>query len=210
MQNQTTNQSNGEQAILEAAAELFAEQGFAATSMSAIARLANTSKANIYHHFSSKNDLYLAIMKAAASRSSALLAALADAGGSFSQRLAEFSAGQLSNILTHQRSTQLIMREALSGGSERGREIAEIVVNESFAQLVSMIRQGQQVNEFRNDIDPALTAFIILAANHFFFQAAPVMQHVPEINFGQDADNYTHDVMDIVFNGVLAAGENCS
>jgi len=63
MQTQPDNKtifSSGEQAILEAAETLFAEKGFDAVSMSAIARLANTSKPNIYHHFKNKNELYLA------------------------------------------------------------------------------------------------------------------------------------------------------
>ena len=57
---------NGEQAILEAAEILFADKGFDAVSMSAIARLAETSKPNIYHHFKSKHGLYLAVMQTAA------------------------------------------------------------------------------------------------------------------------------------------------
>ena len=92
--------SNGEKAILEAAEILFAEKGFDAVSMSAIARLANTSKPNIYHHFKNKNELYLAVMKAAVHRSSVLLDTLEDAPGSFSQHLSDFAAGQLSNILS--------------------------------------------------------------------------------------------------------------
>ena len=68
----------GEQGILDAAEILFAEKGFDAVSMSAIAKLANTSKPNIYHHFKNKNELYLAIMKTAVQRSSVLLDALED------------------------------------------------------------------------------------------------------------------------------------
>ena len=78
-----TSASNGEQAILNAAEVLFAQKGFDAVSMSAIAKLANTSKPNIYHHFKNKNELYLAVMKAAVRRSSALLDTLEHAPGSF-------------------------------------------------------------------------------------------------------------------------------
>jgi len=204
----TKNYSNGEKAILEAAERLFAEKGFDAVSMSAIAKLASTSKPNIYHHFKNKNELYLAVMKAAVHRSSVLLDALEHAPGSFSQRLSGFSAGQLTNILAHNRSTQLILRETLSGGSQRGQEVAKHVVNEVFERLVEMIHQGQQGNEFRNDIDPALAAFIVVAANMFFFQAAPIMQHIPDINFDDDASIYSRGVMDILFNGIVQPGDD--
>jgi len=66
--NVKTTFSSGKQAILEAAESLFADRGFAAVSMSAIAKLAATSKPNIYHHFKSKHDLYLAIMKTASQK----------------------------------------------------------------------------------------------------------------------------------------------
>ncbi len=202
--------SSGEQAILEAAECLFADKGFDAVSMSAIARLANTSKPNIYHHFKNKNELYLAIMKTAVQRSSVLLDALEDTPGTYAQHLKSFSAGQLDNILAHQRSTQLILRETLYGGSERGQEIAGHVVSNVFSRLIAMVQQGQQEGEFRKDIDPALAAFMIVSANMFFFQVSPVMQHLPEPHFIDDADTYSNGVMDIMFNGLLLNGEEKS
>jgi len=200
--------SSGEKAILEAAETLFAEKGFDAVSMSAIAGLANTSKPNIYHHFKNKNELYLAVMKAAVQRSSVLLDSLEDAPGTFRQHLSDFSAGQLGNIMSHKRSTQLILRETLSGGTQNGQEIARHVVEEVFSRLVAMVQQGQHENEIRDDIDPALAAFMVVAANMFFFQANPIIQTIPEIHFTNDARAFSAGVMDILFNGILRQGED--
>jgi len=198
--------STGEQAILDAAESLFAEKGFDAVSMSAIARLAKTSKPNIYHHFKNKDDLYLAVMKTAVQRSSALLDSLEDAPGTHGQHLADFSAGQLQNILAHSRSTQLILREALSTNSQRGQEIAKHVVGGVFNRIVAMVRSGQQANEFREGPDPALAAFMIVAANMFFFQAGSVMQYLPEADFSADAGAFSKGVMDIMFHGLIKEG----
>ena len=200
--------SPGEQAILESAEILFAQKGFDAVSMSAIARLANTSKPNIYHHFKNKDDLYLAVMKTAVRRSSALLDTLEDSPGTFSQRLSGFSAGQLDNILGHKRSTQLILRETLSESSLHGQEITRLVMGEVFNRLVAMVQQGQQDNEFRKDIDPTLAAFMIVSANMFFFQASPTMQHLPGVDFVDDADTYSKGVMDVLINGMLQKGDD--
>lgn len=202
------NYSRGEQAILEAAEILFAKKGFDAVSMSAIAKLADTSKPNIYHHFKNKNELYLAVVKAAVKRSSVLLDVLEEAPGTFSQRLSDFSAGQLDNILSHHRSTLLILRETLSGGTQRGQETAQHVVGEVFTRLIAMVHQGQEKNEFRSDIDPALAAFMVVAANMFFFQTAPIMQHIPEVHLTDDASTYSKGVMDILLNGILQQGED--
>lgn len=199
---------SGEQAILEAAEILFAEKGFDAVSMSAIASLADTSKPNIYHHFKNKNDLYLAVMKTAVHRSSVLLDQLECAPGTSAQRLSDFSAGQLNNILTHKRGTQLTLRDALVGGSSHGRDIAKHVVGEIFTRLVDMVRQGQENGEFRHDMDPALTSFMVIASNLFYFQAAPVMQHIPETDITNDPGTFSSGVMDILLNGILQEGED--
>jgi TetR/AcrR family transcriptional regulator len=209
MQNQHDSDnvsSGGELGILEAAENLFAEKGFDAVSMSAIARLANTSKANIYHHFKNKNDLYLAIMKAAVERSSALLDAIEHASGTYSQRLNDFASGQLDNILSHRRSMQLVLREALSGGSERGREIANYAMAKVFSRLAAMVSQGQQQGEFRKELDPTLAAFMIVSANTFYFQSQPVMQYLPEVNFADNPGSFSQSIMDIFFNGTLQHG----
>lgn len=204
----TAGYSNGEQGILEAAEALFAEKGYDAVSMSAIATRASTSKSNIYHHFRNKHDLYLAVLKAAVRRTSSLLDALEDAPGSFSRRLTDFASGQLDNVMAHKRSTKLVLRETLTEGSRIGQEIARMVMGEVFSRLVDMVHQGQVEKEFRKDIDPALAAFMIFSANMFFFQSSPVMPHFPEVDLSADAKTFSKDVMDLLINGMLEKGDN--
>ena len=84
-------QSPGEAAILTAGVRLFSEQGFDGVSMRGIAEAAGVSKANIYHHFSSKEALYLAILQSSAAETAALVENLADGSGSFDERLKEFA-----------------------------------------------------------------------------------------------------------------------
>jgi|GEM_PF-1300152 len=53
---------NTVQSILNSAFDLFTSQGYAATSMRQIASLARVSLGSIYNHFSSKEDIFLAII----------------------------------------------------------------------------------------------------------------------------------------------------
>lgn len=198
-----TTACSGEQAILEAAEYLFSEQGYDAVSMSAIAQRAATSKPNIYHHFKNKHHLYLAVLNRAAEHSDELLDKLEDEPGTFQSKLTAFASGQLESILAHERRSTLILREALSGGSERSREVANHVVAKSFARLVEMINQGQNRGEFRSEIDSAMAAFLIFSSNIFFFQSSAIMPHLPDISFTGDADVFSTAMMDIMFNGVL-------
>ena len=50
--------------MISAAQRLFAQSGYAAVSMDDIARTANVSKATLYAHFSSKENLFAEILKA--------------------------------------------------------------------------------------------------------------------------------------------------
>ena len=81
-------------------------------------------------------------------------------------------------------------------------------MGEVFSRLVAMVRQGQQKNEFRKEIDPYLAAFMIVSANMFFFQASPIMQNIPEIGFIDDASTYSKGVMDVLINGMLQRGDS--
>lgn len=49
-------------AILNAATQEFCESGFSGTSMDKIAEIAQVSKATVYNHFASKDDLFRAIL----------------------------------------------------------------------------------------------------------------------------------------------------
>lgn len=56
------------QQILDAARDLFTRDGFSGTSMDAVAKAAAVSKATIYAHFSSKEELFGAMMSAECGR----------------------------------------------------------------------------------------------------------------------------------------------
>jgi AcrR family transcriptional regulator len=48
-------------ALLDAARELFGEQGYAATSLDEVAHAANVTKGALYHHYSGKQELFAAV-----------------------------------------------------------------------------------------------------------------------------------------------------
>ena len=54
------------QAILDIAKATFIEQGYSNTSMSEIASRVGGSKATLYNYFSSKEDIFAAVMEASA------------------------------------------------------------------------------------------------------------------------------------------------
>jgi AcrR family transcriptional regulator len=61
-QNEEIRQARSTQ-ILQAARQVFAQQGFHATRMSDIAQAAGVSQGTLYHYFSSKDELFLAVLR---------------------------------------------------------------------------------------------------------------------------------------------------
>jgi TetR/AcrR family transcriptional regulator len=196
-------QSAGEAAILSAGVRLFAEQGFDGVSMRGIAEAAGVSKANIYHHFSSKEALYLAILRSSAAETAALVENLADGAGSFDERLKEFSKAYQQHLFDRRLSSRLLLRETLSGDEQKGKKIADQVVGNVFRRMISILRAGQEAGVLRDDLDPTLCAFLLFGGNVFFFQAQNILQHFPEAEFARDAGCFSGGMVDVLLNGML-------
>ncbi len=194
--------SKGACRILSAAEKLFSKHGFAAVSMSAIAKEAKMSKANIYHHFRTKDQLHQEVLRTAAREIKTLLENAEVSGATATARLKFFAKRYIEGLFQHADMARLIMRELLADGRKRGREMAESGFAQNFSALTAMVRKGQQSGELRKDVDPALVAVLLQAANVFFFQSADVLRHYREIGFAGDPDRYVGAVTDIMLNGL--------
>ena len=58
----TTGEQSGRQRVLDAAAQLFVEQGYAGTTQRQIAAEAGIKAGSIYHHFDSKESIFVAVL----------------------------------------------------------------------------------------------------------------------------------------------------
>lgn len=82
---------SGKDRILQSAATLFAESGYAAISMQTIADHAGVTKATLYHHFVDKDDLFTAAMICRMSSQRARLQQAITATGPLRKRLEAFA-----------------------------------------------------------------------------------------------------------------------
>src|SRR5712692_1885252 len=187
------------QRILQSAEALFSEQSFDAVSMHAIAVHAGVSKANIFHHFGSKNSLYLTVLRETCRQSSELV----QESGPLAQRLTRFAQAHLSHILQRASVPRLILSELLKGDPRRGEELAQQVFGENFARLVETLRRGKAEGELRADIDPAMVAALLIGANVFFFQARDVLRHFPDVGFADNQTHYSQMLVDLLLHGIL-------
>lgn len=196
----------GKAEILTAATELFAEAGFDAVSISAIAQHAGTSKANVFHHFGSKDALYLAVMRDACGTFPEALDAFGDAAYGFDERLRRFMLRDLELMRAEPGRAHLILREVLESGPSRGQALAGEVFDEHFARLTALFRDGQARGAFSADVPPALAASMMVACNVFLFQSQHVLRHLPGVDFVDDPERYADLVSGVLLDGLRNRG----
>lgn len=194
--------------ILDAASELFAEGGYDAVSMSAIAQRAGISKANIYHHFKTKSDLYAAVLQRAARNAGSYVQALLDRQQSLAPALINFSSDHLRALLEHETFSRVILRELLEGGRQRGQELAQNGFNASFSRLVDALQQRRGAGEMRQQVDASALAVLLIGANVFFLAARDLICHYTNVDFAEDPDRYLSLVLDIILHGILPTGHS--
>ncbi len=199
-----TPQSSGEKAILDAAIELFSEQGFDGVSMRQIAEKAGVSKANIYHHFDSKEALYFGIMHASAERLSMLVENLAEGKGEFDERLRVFARAHLQHLFENATAVKLVLRESFSGDEEKSRVLVERVVGGIFRRLIAIFERGQEAGVLRPELDAGLCAMLLMGGDLFYFQSYGMLKHMPEATSALDYGYYSKEMMDVILNGMLA------
>lgn len=199
--------SEGARAILEAAKRLFAENGFDAVSMHDIANQAGVSKANIFHHYGSKEALYLAVMRDVCGKTAELLQGFVADSGTFAERVHHFAQAHLRHLLDNAGVSRLVLREIIAGDAQRGQELVEQVFGDNFSRLVEIFRAGQQRGEVRSDADPAVLAVALIAANIFFFQNQHLFRHFHDISFADDPRYYSHAVVNLLLHGMRADGD---
>jgi AcrR family transcriptional regulator len=100
-------------AILDSALSVFAERGYHASSIDDIAREGGISKALIYEHFASKQDLYAELLEQHAGELfSALAEAISEAGRSASARLEVGFDAFYRFVEEHRGAWRMLFREA--------------------------------------------------------------------------------------------------
>jgi TetR/AcrR family transcriptional regulator len=156
-------------ALLDAALEEFAANGFAGTTVRAIADRAGVSKDLISYHFGGKAELYREVQRKWLER---------EAGFHDPDLpLADLAARYLNDSISDPRPIRLLAWRGLTGRAGQPPDLAPESEN-----LTSMIAR-QQNREIASDIDPAALRLILIGA----IAAPALMPHVVHRLFGADS-----------------------
>lgn len=189
--------------ILDAGLRLFSARGFEGVSMTELASAAQVSKANIFHHFASKDELYLSVLKHALADFTEQLAMLARSERCHAERMRNFVVWHSRRLRERPLQTRLLLREMFAEDDERRPGMALAVFGEGHRQLLDLIAAGQQAGHLRADVDPAVVALTLVAVDIFSFLAAPTLRAIPELAFAADSSALASKVSDLILHGAL-------
>ncbi len=138
--------------IIDAAALVFARDGIDGANMSDIAEAAGVSKATIYHYFTSKDEVIVALVKRVFSLDRAAVQRLQDDDASVRDRLIAY-ATKLAALFHENRDLFLVTGEiqARAARVPSLKALATGFYREYLAVLETVIEQGVQ----RKEVDPA-------------------------------------------------------
>ena len=146
--------------ILEVAARIFGEKGYHATSMQDIAEAVHLQKASLYHHFSSKQEILVALIDHAFDLINSRLEEVLSQSLSPDEKIRQAMISYLQTIAENQNLSAVLLLELRSLDPEFKIQIASR--REKFERLWrNLILEGKEAGIF-NDIDPSLTGRAIL------------------------------------------------
>lgn len=170
--------------VLDAAEELFAEHGYAGTTLRDVADRAGLRIPSLYNHFASKDALYAAVLARGIGPVVALLAALAEAPEaerSDPRRVVE----PLMRLLAERpHLPRLVLHETLTGG-ERLTPMLREWMRPAFARAQQLVEErggrGSPLASADGRLAPEKAALLVLALYHAvlgFFASAPLYRAV--------------------------------
>ena len=133
--------------ILDEATELFAERGYEGTSMSDLAERVGLRKASLFHHFTSKEVLYAAVLGRLVESVGQSIARSALAPGTFEERVGTLS-DAITDLLGEQPfAARPLIREVMDWGPVARSELADQILAVMNA-AVMFIQAGQDAGAF--------------------------------------------------------------
>lgn len=196
--------------ILRAAAELFMEFGYAATTIDAVAERLGATKGRIYHHYRSKSDLYFDVQIAAMTRLGAAIEPIARGPGNAMERLAAMALRHaqilLSDLPTQKVAVQGLEKQLLGASASTKRLRSIIKMRDDYEQLFAeAIDEGVRAGLF---VDlPAR-----LATKPFFgvLNWATVWYSPRRLQSKETVDEIAHVLADYAMRGILKEKQPCT
>jgi AcrR family transcriptional regulator len=190
--------------LLDAAERLFAERGFYGTSLADICGEVGVAKSSLLHHFSSKNDVYAAVLERVADELNGIVeVSLAAAGDARGKALYLFEA-LLAWTRRRPEYNQIVLRELLDNAGRAGR-LRRWFLKPAIDSMADIVAAAFRQSGL-HDADSALFLFHTIGALSYVFAGLPTIAALLEEDDPDTfADRYFEYVRALVEAQILRA-----
>jgi TetR/AcrR family transcriptional regulator len=167
-------------AILQAAAQEFAEHGIAGARTDAIAREAGVNKALLYYYFKDKETLYGAVLDHAFTGMKSSVFQVLDSDLAPREKILAYVGAYFDFIASNQIYPKLMQREmmrAREGNSVHIDRLVKTYFQPIYKRVGALLHKGITDGEFRT-VDPAHFVPSMISMIVFYFSSAPVMRRI--------------------------------
>lgn len=173
-------------AILDAATEEFSANGFSGARVDSIAERAKTNKRMLYHYFTDKAGLYLAVLERMFAE-----VLVAEKSLNIKSKEPEDGIRQLTlfiwtYVLEHPHFVRLVSTEnKLKAEHFKKSEKIPLIHTHFVEELTDVLRRGSEKGVFRQDINPSMIHLTILAMSFYYISN----KHTVAVSFGHDTSS---------------------
>lgn len=183
--------------LLDTAADLFANQGYAGVSMRDIARAVGITQAAIYHHFANKDALYIAAVTFLFEQNTLGLSEQMASDIAPERRLELLIAAMLDNMENDPRFRLIYMRELLQNKEGRLAEIAQNAFAAFYQPLNALML------ELAPSKDSQLLIFSLAGMIFHHLEARKIAPYLPNPSPEDlDTPSLARHISDLFLNGV--------
>jgi len=144
---------NARQAILEAAAQLFAERGYAAASVREVVAAAGCKKPTLYYYFDSKEQLYLEVVRSCCADIDLVVERALDRPGGVRERLSNSLRAYLDYVRSHPTQLRLLMIAERHPEAGQPPFDFDAIRQQHIDRMRDILAEGVACGELRADLD---------------------------------------------------------
>jgi AcrR family transcriptional regulator len=196
--------------ILAAAAEVFAEHGFAGAGVDEIARHAGVNKAMLYYHIGDKAALHTAVIVGYLDRLREAVQVAVAAGQDPAHRLRGVISAFFAVFSAAPPFPQIMLRELASGGANLPPEALH-TMGDIMGTTRRILEEGRADGVFR-DVNPLLAHLLVVGSAFFLTNAQRMRWRVGELGVPPETVPRPEDVAevltDLILNGIAAKNDH--
>lgn len=202
------NDLDARQRILQAAVIEFAEKGKAGARMDTIAHAAEVNKAMIYYYFSSKDNLFKAVLRRVMETVMERQSKIARLEGSIQEKIASVVDEIVTLFNGQPQILRLLVHETLDGTVNLEEVVRDLAADRTIPEMTgvaALIRQAMNTGMLRGDdvAQVGFTIFSLCAFHSFFWPVIKLIWGLSDMDQAQFVDSRRHHIIDLLQSGLF-------